>query len=61
VADWKTLINQWSNEHSVCDELSHHLVFTKNDTAGEVDHAREAGFSLGFHEPKRRDFFVPFL
>jgi hypothetical protein len=31
VADWKTLINQWRNEHSLRDELSHHLVFTKND------------------------------
>jgi hypothetical protein len=31
VADWKTLINQWRNEHSRRDELSHHLVFTKND------------------------------
>jgi hypothetical protein len=30
VADWKTLINQWRNEHSLRDELSHHLVFTKS-------------------------------
>jgi hypothetical protein len=36
VADWKILVNQWSNEHAFRDELSHHLVFTKNDTAGEV-------------------------
>jgi hypothetical protein len=27
----KILINQWRNEHSCRDELSHHLVFTKND------------------------------
>ena len=31
VADGKTLMNQWRNEHSLRDELSHHLVFTKND------------------------------
>jgi hypothetical protein len=31
VADWKILVNQWRNEHSLRDELSHHLVFTKND------------------------------
>jgi hypothetical protein len=31
VADWKTLMNQWRNEHSFRDELSHHLVFTKKD------------------------------
>jgi hypothetical protein len=31
VADWKILMNQWRNEHSCRDELSHHLVFTKND------------------------------
>jgi hypothetical protein len=31
VANGKTLVNQWRNEHSLCDELSHHLVFTKND------------------------------
>jgi hypothetical protein len=30
-ADWKILVNQWRNEHSLRDELSHHLVFTKND------------------------------
>jgi hypothetical protein len=30
-ADWKTLMNQWRNEHSCRDELSHHLVVTKND------------------------------
>ena len=24
-------MNQWRNEHSFRDELSHHLVFTKND------------------------------
>jgi hypothetical protein len=31
VADWKILVNQWRNEHSLRDELSHRLVFTKND------------------------------
>jgi hypothetical protein len=31
VANWKILVNQWRNEHSCRDELSHHLVFTKND------------------------------
>jgi hypothetical protein len=31
VADWKILMNQWRNEHSCRDELSHHLVFTKKD------------------------------
>jgi hypothetical protein len=31
VANWKILVNQWRNEHSFRDELSHHLVFTKND------------------------------
>jgi hypothetical protein len=31
VADWKILINQGRNEHSLRDELSYHLVFTKND------------------------------
>jgi hypothetical protein len=31
VANWKILVNPWSNEHSFRDELSHHLVFTKND------------------------------
>jgi hypothetical protein len=31
VADWKILVNQWRNEHSLRDELSHHLVFTKTD------------------------------
>jgi hypothetical protein len=31
VEDWKTLMNQWRNEHSFRDELSHHPVFTKND------------------------------
>src|SRR4029434_999655 len=30
--EWKFLVNQWRNEHSPRDELSHHLVFTKNDT-----------------------------
>jgi len=29
--DWEILINQWRNEHSFRDELSHDLVFTKND------------------------------
>jgi hypothetical protein len=24
-ADWKILINQWGNEHSLRDWLSHHL------------------------------------
>ena len=36
VEDWQILVNQWRNEHSLRDELRHHLVFTKNDTAGEV-------------------------
>jgi hypothetical protein len=31
VANWKILVNQWRNEHSFRHELSHHLVFTKND------------------------------
>jgi hypothetical protein len=31
VAGWKILVNQGRNEHSLHDELSHHLVFTKND------------------------------
>jgi hypothetical protein len=31
VANWKILVNQWSNEHSLRDELSHPVVFTKND------------------------------
>jgi hypothetical protein len=31
VANWKILVHQWRNEHSFRDELSHHLVFTKND------------------------------
>jgi hypothetical protein len=31
VANWKILVNQWRNEHSLRDELNHHLVFTKND------------------------------
>ena len=31
VANGKILVNQWRNEHSFRDELSHHLVFTKND------------------------------
>jgi hypothetical protein len=31
VANRKILVNQWRNEHSFRDELSHHLVFTKND------------------------------
>jgi hypothetical protein len=31
VANGKILVNQWRNEHSLRDELSHHLVFTKND------------------------------
>jgi hypothetical protein len=35
-ANWKILVNQWGNEHSFRDKLSHHLVFTKSDTAGEV-------------------------
>ena len=30
--------------------------FTKYDTAGEVENAREAGFSRSLHEPKGRDF-----
>jgi hypothetical protein len=30
-ADWKTLVNQGRNGRSLRDELSHHLVFTKND------------------------------
>jgi hypothetical protein len=30
VANWKTLVNQWRNERSFRDELSHHLVFTKS-------------------------------
>jgi hypothetical protein len=29
--DWKILVNQWRNEHSLRDEPSHHLVFTKTD------------------------------
>jgi hypothetical protein len=36
VADWEILVDQWRNEHSLRDELSHHLVFTKTDTDGEV-------------------------
>jgi hypothetical protein len=39
VADWKILVNQGRTEHSLHDELSHHLVFTKNDTAGEASFA----------------------
>jgi hypothetical protein len=31
LADWKILVNQGKNERSLRDELSHHLVFTKND------------------------------
>ena len=31
VAGWKILVNQGRNEHSLHDELSHHVVFTKND------------------------------
>jgi hypothetical protein len=31
VANGKILVNQWRNEHSCRDELSHHLVFTKSD------------------------------
>ena len=31
VVNWKILVNQWGSEHSFHDELSHHLVFTKND------------------------------
>jgi hypothetical protein len=31
VADWKILVNQWRHEHSLRDEPSHHLGFTKND------------------------------
>jgi hypothetical protein len=31
VANWKILVNQWSNDPSFRNELSHHLVFTKND------------------------------
>jgi hypothetical protein len=31
VANWKILVNQWRNEHSFRNELSHHLVFTKSD------------------------------
>jgi hypothetical protein len=31
VADWKILVNQGRNKHSLHDELSYHLVFTKND------------------------------
>ena len=31
VAGWKILVNQGRNEHSLHDELSHHLVFTKTD------------------------------
>jgi hypothetical protein len=31
VANGKILVNQWRNEHSFRDELSHPLVFTKND------------------------------
>jgi hypothetical protein len=41
VANWKILINQQSNEHSFRDELSPHLVFTKNDTAGEWLNSRQ--------------------
>jgi hypothetical protein len=45
VANGKILVNQWRHEHSFGDELSHHLVFTKNDTAGEVTDAREANYT----------------
>ena len=31
VATSKILVNQWRNKHSCRGELSHHLVFTKND------------------------------
>jgi hypothetical protein len=31
MANWKILVNQWRNEYSFRDELSHYLVFTKND------------------------------
>jgi len=31
VADWKIIINQGRNEHSLHDWLSHYLVFTKTD------------------------------
>ncbi len=31
VAHRKFLVNQWSHAHAFRDELSHHLVFTKND------------------------------
>jgi hypothetical protein len=36
VAHRKFLVNQWSHAHAFRDELSHHLVFTKTDTDGEV-------------------------
>jgi hypothetical protein len=31
MANGKILVHQWRNEPSFRDELSHHLVFTKND------------------------------
>jgi hypothetical protein len=43
VANGKILVNQWRNEHSCRDELSHHLVFTKSDEEpgnfGELCHS----------------------
>ena len=57
MANWKILVNQWENEHSCRDELSHHLVFTKSETAGEVLHPWVR--SLGVAQSSSRDGEVP--
>ena len=32
----ENLMNQWRNEHSFQDRLSHHLGFTKNDARADI-------------------------
>jgi hypothetical protein len=45
VADWKILVNQGRNKHSLHDELSYHLVFTKSGQEPESELIfRECGF-----------------
>jgi hypothetical protein len=53
VVNWNILVNQWKNEHSLRDELSHHLVFTKNDEEpGSRGHVCLEDSHLQGHVPK---------
>jgi hypothetical protein len=57
VADWKILVHHGRHERSFRDELSPHLVFTKNDTAGEWLNSRQVARSI-FEKPRSASWQV---